>query len=342
MPHKKNTKRVISPGMHYATLTALVISNLTVFGLGAILSNQFLGNGLGYFVQYGEAARLNKARGATLQAQKNRLLSSSPTPIAPSQYQNAFNLGWYDGRQFVVNWTQKNPQGATTPLKVSIPQITLQQAQVASADLTMTAKKISDMPDGKRINSAYQLGYMKGMMLFSDQTAETALSQQDLVVINGGLTDQSLALAGYIAPSDTSSLDVVGSEPGTSEAPIEPAGACTSSEECLSNEMCVGGQCFTCADPACTFQNGCSAGGICCHCTCVTPKDDSNLCPGPGGGGGGADSGGGGSCDGITWDWRHPVTINYCRYGTRVHVDIRKAPSDGCCSVMIDLSGVVN
>ncbi len=154
----------ISPLTHYAVLASLLISNLTVLGLGILLAGPVTGNSLGYFAYLDETHRISKASAATkasldsisLSVKPCKTLSGNATsnsidpsqrvcppsgpqaPAAPSNLSgysnipNAASLWWTDESINEVGF--KLERGTGTP--TTTPTFTWNEIATPSADST--------------------------------------------------------------------------------------------------------------------------------------------------------------------------------------------------------------
>ena len=95
---KQKSTHHISVPMHYAVVAALVVSNLTTFGLAMLLSHAMLGSGLGYFAYLDEAKRSVSTGRAGAAAQYTHRLELD---------HNNFETTWSEGA-LVVHPTNSN------------------------------------------------------------------------------------------------------------------------------------------------------------------------------------------------------------------------------------------
>lgn len=144
--------------MHYATMTALVISNITVLGLGMLLSNLLLGDSLGNIYYMGEMQRLQKTQaapmlitddgGGTLPSRtKGGTSTSDPqvstAPIAPTFVEVRKQVTFLKGVSIVLIWKDNSSdetgfiiERAMTSLNATTPTST----QFMRLDTTLANK----------------------------------------------------------------------------------------------------------------------------------------------------------------------------------------------------------
>jgi len=118
MPHAKHHHKEITPSMHYTVVIALIISLITTFLLGMLLTETLWGSGLGYFNQI-EKTAVMESRKARLMNDINRQVNEQleiQEAQAKSPAVTGFDGDWLQCILDCYEWCETQDQEPSTAI----------------------------------------------------------------------------------------------------------------------------------------------------------------------------------------------------------------------------------
>jgi hypothetical protein len=285
MPQKKQT---VSAGMHYAVMLALVISLITTFLLGILITEVLWNTGLDYFGNLKRQAQIEKARAQLLTSNYEGIKDSSgpdTTKSYPPYVRNALALGCVKG---AISYKRLSNIGADAEADLNIPLISLEDINWAlNPGEEVASTEELDPVVYMYLSNSYDLGFYRAHII-GDATSvvgssesctvlrvdDENLIQFGLMYVLQGLTDEAVFAnnsSPLCFPWSCPSISGLG-QPCTGTCPgsliCGTGGFCVA--ECSFTEDCPGGMGCNQAFGECTW-NPCVANPLSCSNTYKPP-----------------------------------------------------------------------
>jgi len=244
-------KVAVSNSMHYTVVFVLIISVITTFLLGMLLTEVIFNTGLDYFSGVARQTRIEKSKAQMVSLPAKQEIRA----LYPASIEGAFGVGYELGCTLA---TVSDSVVSSEIKEVELPELRLSDAKLLSAQLEVTT--IEEISNYDQLKSAYELGFINGIQCLELPELDK-LTAEDNVILLKGMSLQTLAEAGYIdddgmSPMATDPPDDDNDEPGCNSQ------NCPLPRVCDMNK-CVDRCSYTSGEPTCPTGFTCDDWGIC-------------------------------------------------------------------------------